>query len=247
MATRFLLMILFLAAVMPVSQAETKKTTIYDDGASCPANCDAHVVFHKDMNGTEFAYKPGTKNVPCERNQTCRICLESGGKQCLEVMYRGRGPHPDTFDFTPAFYKEACATTPEQSLLAKECKELKNAAKQLEGRINCIAIPDNTKCVDIIAASKTARELDLPKYNLCLQMGEKNYNKNKSVAEKRSNECAYEFKGTGKSPKKIWRKLLPGTCRVQTYVGRDGLDCCSGITFADGPLGVECQGFYPQP
>lgn len=96
-------------SIVPFSQAETKKITIYSDGASCPANCNAHVVFHKDMNGGEFAHKPGTKYTSCKRNEICRICFGSGEKQCLEVMYRGNGPHKNTFDFTPAFYKQACS------------------------------------------------------------------------------------------------------------------------------------------
>ena len=40
--------------------AEEIKLTIYDDGKSCPAGCDAHVVFHQSMNGTELAHALGS-------------------------------------------------------------------------------------------------------------------------------------------------------------------------------------------
>jgi hypothetical protein len=248
MLIRFLLTMLFLAAVVPASQAEVKKITIYADGVSCPANCDAHVVFNESMNGTEFAHKPGTKYSDCVEDEECRICFESGEKQCLMVMYRGGGPKPNTFDFTPAFYQKACASTPAQPLLAKECVSLKESAKALDGRINCLATPENPKCTAIIAAAKAARELDIPNYKKCLQMTEDAYNKVVQVAEQRDNDCTYEKNGTGKNSKGLtWRKLLPAACREGTYVGRDGLDCCSGNTFADGPLGRECRGFYPVP
>jgi hypothetical protein len=39
--------------------------------------------------------------------------------------------------------------------------------------------------------------------------------------------------------------LLPAACRDGTFVGRDGLDCCSGSVLHDGPLGTECRDFYP--
>lgn len=247
MPIRFLLSILLLAALAPTSQAEVKKITIYADGVSCPANCDAHVVFDKAMNGTEFAHKAGTKYSPCKRNEECRVCFESGERQCLNVMYRGNGPHENTFDFTPAFYEKACATMPSQPLLAKECNEAKEAAKELDKKINCIATPENSKCSSIIAKATAARELDLPKYKKCLELGEETYNQGVPKAERRKNECAYERHGTGSntSGTKTWKKLLPAACRVGTYVGRDGLDCCSGNTLADGPLDVECLGFYP--
>lgn len=34
------------------------KLTLYDDGLSCPENCDAHVVFHSALNGTKHAHAP---------------------------------------------------------------------------------------------------------------------------------------------------------------------------------------------
>ena len=236
-----------LCSLSSFSQAETIRLTIYSDGLSCPANCDSHVVFQDALNGTEFAHKPGTNTGKCIRGEKCRICIESGGQQCLEVMYRGTGPGKKTFDFTPAFYKETCVSTPNQPALATKCFELKRAAKNFEDRINCIADPENAKCKQIIASANAKRELDLPKFKECLAVGEKTFNKDKANPEKRTHSCAYELIGTGGPNSKgtTWKKLLPGACRAGTFVGRDGLDCCSGYIFEDGPMDLECRGFYP--
>ncbi|MDD5274589.1 MAG: hypothetical protein PHR16_00725 [Methylovulum sp.] len=44
---RILNLLLLLALMLPgASPAETVCLTIYNDGISCPGNCDAHVVFH---------------------------------------------------------------------------------------------------------------------------------------------------------------------------------------------------------
>ncbi|MDB5801162.1 MAG: hypothetical protein JWL63_2101 [Rhodocyclales bacterium] len=244
--------VLFCSSLANSASAESIRLTIYDDGLSCPAGCDAHVVFHPTLNGTEFAHDPGTTTKPfakCTPGQTCQICLESGGEQCLEVMYRGGGPAPKTFDLTPRFYQSACARTPSQSRLAMKCQELKKAASGLEGRRNCIAEPDHAACKDMIKAATARRTEDRVEFERCLAQGEKNYNMGKPIEQQRSLKCAYEQKGTGGPNTKgtTWRRLLPGVCRDGTYVGRDGLDCCSGITLADGPLGRECNSFYPNP
>ena len=34
------------------------RLTIYDDGISCPGNCDSHVVMNTADNGTRHAYRP---------------------------------------------------------------------------------------------------------------------------------------------------------------------------------------------
>ena len=245
--------VLFVALLLSgsLAQAETVRLTIYDDGLSCPANCDAHVVFHKSMNGTEFAHSSQTTSAPfskCLVGEACRLCLESGGKQCLEVMYRGGGPTLRTFDFTPSFYQKVCASTPAQPLLADKCAQLAKAAAGLDGRKNCIAQPDTDGCRDLIAGAVAARTADRPEYQKCKTIGETAYNKTKPKVQQRSNNCAYELNGTGGPNSKgtTWKKLLPGACRDGTLVGRDGLDCCSGLPLADGPLGLECKHFYPK-
>src|SRR5512139_585709 len=87
----------------PASHAQgghDMKITIYNDGLSCPGGCDAHFVMHSSDNGTANARSPGSTGL---------ICFDAGLTQCMSVMYRGAGPHPRTFDFTPAFFEDACA------------------------------------------------------------------------------------------------------------------------------------------
>lgn len=92
---------LLLASIASLSQAETIRLTVYDDGRACPGNCDAHVVFREDLNGSDFAHIPGTQKGKCVDGQKCEICIESGRKQCLEVTYRGAGPTGKTLGSTP--------------------------------------------------------------------------------------------------------------------------------------------------
>lgn len=244
------LFFLLLLASVQASFAESIRLTIYDDGLSCPGNCDAHAVFHQFLNGTEFAHDPTTKEAPyekCKLGSACRLCLESGGKQCLEALYRGGGPPPKTFDFTPAFYAQMCEHTPSQQVLASKCSELKSAASKLVGRINCIATPSKEECFSMIETAQAARSSDRAVYEQCKREGELDFNASRPRSEQRTHQCAYEKYGTGgpNSKGKTWRKLLPGACRDGTFVGRDGLDCCSGNILADGPLGRECDAFYP--
>ena len=248
--TQVVLALLLIAPQLAV--ANTIRLTVYDDGLACPAGCDAHVVFHPSLNGTEFAHAPSTPSAPfapCTRGQTCRLCLESGGRQCLEATYRGTGPGRDTFDFTPRFYETACAGMPEQPLLAQKCETLRAAARRLDGRVNCIAQPSAPLCVTMMKSATRARTEDRVEYERCLELGESRYNAEQPPQRQRALRCAYEREGTGgpNSNGLTWRRLLPGACRDGTFVGRDGLDCCRGIALADGPLGRECRGYYPQP
>jgi hypothetical protein len=225
---------------------------MYDDGLSCPGGCDAHVVFSNSMNGTQFAHAPDSTPGhygKCTVGQTCLVCLEAGDNQCLPVVYRGGGPPVGTFDFTPRFYQQACPTAPAGTMLSAKCVELKAAAKALESRVNCILEPTAPPCVAMMKAAAELRSLDQPKFQACRTQGQATYNKGKAPADKRSDECAYESVGTGgpNSRGVRWRKLLPAACREGTFVGRDGTDCCSGVLFADGPLGRECSAFYPAP
>ena len=91
--------------------AEDFQSTIYSDGASCPGNCDAHVVFHRSHNGTKFASLPSSPRsspVACKVGEPCRICFDDRDSSCMDVLYRGNGPDKERFDFTPAFYEAAC-------------------------------------------------------------------------------------------------------------------------------------------
>ncbi|EMG2118666.1 hypothetical protein V4Z64_005170 [Pseudomonas aeruginosa] len=240
---------LLLASIASLSQAETIRLTVYDDGRACPGNCDAHVVFREDLNGSDFAHIPGTQKGKCVDGQKCEICIESGRKQCLEVTYRGAGPTGKTFDLTPSFFREACEPTPAQPALAAKCKALIKEVHALDGRINCIATPDNAKCAAMIAKAKAAQALDQPKYEQCALLGEYKYNKDKPKAERRVDKCSYEWLSNGGPNSKgvTWRRLLPGACRQGNYVGPYGTDCCTGVQFEDGPKGIECTVYYPKP
>jgi hypothetical protein len=251
---RFLLLTLLLlvyAEAGAAPSAITMRMTMYDDGRSCPAECDAHVVLPKTNNGTPNAYlptsNPGTY-AKCRKNEECRICFDENPQHCMTVMYRGTGPHKNTFDFTPAFYEQQCAKADIPKPLATQCSALHQQAKRLEGRLNCFQNPEHEKCQALVQQAQQQQSQDLPLYNACRKEGEDRFNRRQPAEKQRSEECAYEKQGTGgpNSQGKRWRKLLPGVCRDNTFVGRDGLDCCTGNLFHDGPLDVECRTFYPE-
>lgn len=239
-----------LGILLPLqSAAEAVRLTIYDDGMSCPGNCDAHVVLHPSLNGTEFAHAPATPKSPyskCTDGAPCELCLVSGHQQCLSVMYRGAGPTLMTFDLTPAFYEQACPSASTIPLLQTKCNEISKAAAGLTGSVNCISEPANPLCKALMDAENRRRAEDQPLYEQCKTLGEAKFNAAQEQSKHRSNDCAYESKATGGPNSKgtTWRRLLPGACRLGTFVGRDGLDCCNGNPVSDGPLGLECRAFY---
>ncbi|MGH7789080.1 MAG: hypothetical protein ACRERC_19575, partial [Candidatus Binatia bacterium] len=231
--------------------ARTMRLTIYDDGRSCPADCDAHVVFDPAINGTANAHRPDSASGSyqrCQSGQPCRICFDASPRSCIVAMYRGAGPHADAFDFTPAFYEAWCPRPDLPARLTAQCAALAAAARQLDGKLNCVRTPDDQRCRALIDAARQRQAADQPLYDECRRVGEAAFNQRRPPAEQRSNGCAYEKVGTGQNSQgRTWRKLLAGACRDGTYVGRDGLDCCSGNPFSDGPLGVECRAFYLAP
>lgn len=248
----FLTVLLVLGILSLPAQAATVRATIYDDGLSCPANCDAHVVFAPSLNGTANAHTPASADGPfkkCISGNECRICFDSTPASCMLAMYRGNGPHANTFDFTPAFYEANCSKPDIPAALAEQCRSLARSARGLDGRVNCVRTPEHARCVEVIRVAREKQERDRPIYQECVRLGEAAFNRGRPVTEQRSEACAYEKKGTGgpNSRGKTWRRLLPGACRDGTFVGRDGTDCCTGNPLADGPLGVECKAFYPQP
>ncbi len=248
---RLIFTILLLTLSTSPSLAKSIRMTIYDDGKSCPASYNAHVVFKESLNGTTFAHDPGTPKAPfkkCSIGSSCEICFDDKSRtSCMKVEYQGGGPHADTFDFTPNFYKENCPNTSIPNQLKIQCAALDKAAKPLAKKTNCIQNPSDPKCIAIIKTAETLQTADLPLYDQCKKEGEAKFNRGRPIGEQRSNDCAYEKKGTGgpNSKGNRWRRLLPGACRTGTYVGKDGLDCCTGIIVADGPLGSECRNFYP--
>lgn len=243
---------LVVASYLHAAAAAGIRATIYDDGLSCPAGCDAHVVFASALNGTAYAHSPDSPSgryKKCPVDTECRICFDSSSSNCMTVIYRGDGPHARTFDFTPAFYEAHCSESNLPTAVADECKSLVLAAKALVARVNCLRNPDHGRCIQLIRSAKELQAQDRPVYEQCVQMGESAFNKDRPLVQQRANACAYEKKGTGgpNSRGKTWRRLLPGACRENTYVGRDGTDCCTGNPMADGGLGPECSAFYPKP
>lgn len=233
------------------AQARQMTPTIYDDGISCPGNCDAHVVMNAADNGTINAFRPGSSRPspkPCAIGSECTICFDDSKGSCMDVTYRGGGPIAGRFDFTPAFYAENCARPDVPDALKDQCRSLDRQAAShgYTKAINCLAEPDDAKCKALIASAKAAQDADIPKREACLKLGEAAYNKAQAdPTERRTNECDYTELLLGGTGSKHWHKLLPGACRAGTYVDQFGLDCCSSdIRFA-AVNHPECVGFFP--
>jgi hypothetical protein len=247
-----ILLAIFLTAPTSTSapQAQNMIPTTYDDGKSCPNNCDAHVVFHPSVNGTRNAFDPSSSRESprkCVKGQLCKICFSQQADSCMLAMYRGAGPDVDRFDFTPAFYEENCSKPQLPLAFARKCRTAEAAIANLRTQINCIEQPTHEKCrpmMDVVVRRKAADDL---LYAECKQMGEAAFNQKYKTrpAVQRSNDCEYEKLSTGSnSHGQRWRRLLDGTCNAGSYVGKDGLDCCSGSLFSTALLESECRGFY---
>ena len=224
--------------------------TVYDDGRSCPNDCDAHVVFHPRHNGTANAFDPASsRDVPrrCVLGQPCRICFSAADASCMLATYRGAGPPPRRFDFTPAFYEENCAKADLPEAFARQCREARPAVEALGRKINCVVNSTDPKCKAVIDAAVKRKTEDDTLYGECKSLGEVAFNRKHRTEPRmqRSNDCSYERFGTGRNSKgDTWRRLLDGACRPSTYAGRDGLDCCSGSVYAAALLGRECRHFF---
>lgn len=247
-----ILTLIFAVLLIPANLSAEPKLTLYDDGLSCPADCDSHVVFHLSMNGTRYAHKPmadGETYTKCVLDEICEICFDDAATECIPARYRGNGPGRDTFDLTPAFYNEWCVKDNLPESLLSSCNELRRAASKLVDRINCIKQPESPACAALMENAIEAKASDTVEYLACMESGENRYNEGRSDDLKRAHGCTYEYesKGGPNSKGMTWQRLLPGACRPGTFVGRDGLDCCSGETFLDGKLGLECRHFYPKP
>lgn len=223
--------------------------TIYSDGLSCPANCDAHVVFHPSVNGTPNAFLPSSSPAApqkCIPGQECRICFSDQANSCMNVMYRKNGPARNRFDFTPAFFEANCGKGGLPNAVASVCQSFDHTYTRFtENKVYCLEKPTHPGCPELIAKFESARQADEPLWKQCREMGEAKFNQTQPAARKRSNNCAYSDLRTGGPNKKgeTWRRLLPAACWPNTYVGRDGLDCCDGRKMALGGLGIECSPF----
>lgn len=232
-------------------QASIMTATMYDDGKSCPNECDSHVVFNPRHNGTKNAFDPSSsRSAPrkCIVGQQCRICFSADESSCMSATYRGAGPAVRRFDFTPTFYEENCPKSNLPTTFDRQCRSAQPVIAILKDQINCITKPEDEKCKSLMAALVKRKADDDVLYEECKSLGESAFNrKYSSQPEKqRSNDCAYEKLRTGGPNRKgeRWRRLLDGACRPGTYVGKDGLDCCSGSLYAAATLGSECRSFF---
>jgi len=240
-----------MTSFMAAPQARNMIATIYDDGKSCPNNCDAHVVFNPSHNGTRNAFDPSSSlDAPkqCAVGQPCKICFSSDASSCMLATYRGAGPAIGRFDFTPAFFEENCPKADLPVTFARQCRSAQPAIDRLKNRINCVANPGHEKCKALMEAVVRRKAADDVLYDECKRLGEAAFNQKyrNQPRMQRSNDCSYERLRTGgpNSRGERWRRLLDGACRPGTYVGRNGLDCCSGSLFAAAFLGSECMQFF---
>lgn len=227
------------------------KATLYDDGLACPGGCDAHVVFHPSHNGTANAYAPQSRrNTPakCANGSDCVICFGAAPETCMTALYRGAGPARGRFDMTPALFESRCADASLPPAFAAECRRLQNAATRLgyDRRVNCVADPQEPRCALLLGPKREAQTKDAAERETCVALGEAAYNRQQTDATRhRTLGCNYYLNQKGSNASgETWFRLAPGSCRPGTYVGRDGLDCCSASLYAAAALHPECRGFF---
>ena len=237
-----------------VATARRMTLTTYDDGRSCPAGCDSHVVFRSVHNGTANAFRPGTGADPfairsaahlhkCTRGDPCVICFAPETSSCLITTYRGSGPKEGRFDVTPAFMREWCARAGLPAELKEKCTSHMRAAERLAAKVNCIANPDHSLCRATMTAAVAAKAEDEPRFERCVQIGERAYNNSISDPSlKRTHACAYFL--NRRHPTGNWQLLAPGACQDGYFVGKNGLDCCSADPVQAAIDPTECGDFY---
>jgi hypothetical protein len=255
--TSILLLVVFsymvITSFTAAPQARNMIATIYDDGKSCPNNCDAHVVFNPRHNGTRNAFDPASDRAAprkCAAGQPCKICFSADASSCMLATYRGAGPAVGRFDFTPAFFEENCPKPDMPAAFARQCRSAQPAIDRLKNRINCVTNPEHEKCKALMEAVVRRKAADDVLYDECKRIGEAAFNRKyrNQPGMQRSNDCSYTMLRTGgpNSKGERWRRLLDGACRPGTFVGKNGLDCCSGSLYAAAFLGSECQQFFVQ-
>lgn len=247
----FVLLGSMLCSLVGVANARDITPTIYDDGLACPGNCDAHVVLHRQDNGSRYASLPSsTRSAPaaCVAGQTCRVCFGDADDTCMETMYRGGGPPVGRFDFTPAFYAERCPQPTIPTALKRHCEQLDAAAGRLgyNARINCFEQRAHPSCREVMAAAEAGRQADLPKLTACTAEGQAAFNRRQTKSEdRRANNCAYSEMALGRNSRGVtWRLLLPAACREGSYVGEFGTDCCSSDSRFAAHVHPECSIYF---
>ncbi|MBV8686170.1 MAG: hypothetical protein JOZ90_16425 [Alphaproteobacteria bacterium] len=234
---------------------QVMRLTIYDDGLSCPAGCDAHVVANPADNGGKFVSDPASPRTaprPCVVGRACRICFGDGDETCMSAVYRGGGPSPRTIDATPAFYAANCGRSDVPAALAAQCAALDRtvSASGYDRRVDCLGGAADPRCAPVLASARALRARDVSRLALCRRLGEARYNAGQAdPRRRRALDCLYSKASLGgpNSRGTRWRILLPAACRPGTFVGRDGLDCCpDDRRFAAG-IHPECSGFFLKP
>lgn len=228
--------------------------TSYDDGRSCPGNCDAHVVFSAVHNGTANAFRPAKAEdplaarranlrAPCRVGEDCAICFGKAASSCIVTTYRGSGPKRGRFDVTPAFLKARCGQPGLPEALDEKCRSHMAAARRLAQRVSCIERPSHPSCVEVMRAAVAAKETDTPRYERCKELGQRAYNTSvEDPSLEREHDCAYF--ANRRHPTGGWLLLTPGACRDGYFVGKSGLDCCSADPVQAAIDPVECGQFY---
>ena len=166
----------------------------------------------------------------------------------MTALYRGAGPSRGTIDATPAFYAANCGLPGIPAALAAQCAALDGAVASLGyGRkLNCLAAAPDPRCAPVLAAARAAAAADAPLLASCRSLGQARFNAGEIPALRRANACLYsDMRLGGPNARGVrWRRLLPAACRPGTFVGRDGLDCCSADQRFAASAHPECSGFF---
>lgn len=169
----------------------------------------------------------------------------------MTALYRGAGPARGRFDMTPALYDQRCGDAGLPAAFAAECRRLSAATASLgyDRRANCLARTSESRCVLLLGPKRAAQRKDAAERDKCIALGQNAYNAQQTDAQlKRTLGCNYFLNQRGSnSAGETWFRLAPGACRSDTYVGRDGLDCCSASLRAAAAFHPECRGFFLDP
>jgi hypothetical protein len=188
--------------------------TCYDDGDSCPGDCDPHVVANNATNGTARYHAPGSTPgnwQDCRNGQDCEVCFGDDPDDCITVTHRGTGPDAGRADFTASFWEELCALGDLPETLDAECERIEQGGEGLRA-VSCLEDPSAAGC-EIAAAQQAVQD--------CLARENGNW------------RCHYRGpNGT----------MSPGSCESGA-VNSSGWDCCTGDRFHDACV-TGCGRYY---
>lgn len=196
--------------------------TCYDDGASCPGDCDEHVVANNATNGSARFHAPGStpgRWRDCRNGQDCEVCFGDDPADCITVTYRGTGPDAGRADFTASFWEELCAVEDLPETLDDECDRIEDGSEGLSA-ISCLEQPDAPGCEGRVPTDeeRTAAQREVAD---CLA--------------ERNNSWRCYYRGPNGT-------LSAGACE-NGAVNSSGWDCCSGDRFHDACV-TGCGDYY---